>query len=427
MFFMYSIRITLSQYSVMLYRGLFVHCNTCNCSSKSHCNIGFGSDTWPDTAIFLCLWHVRRAWQKNCCYKISNHERRAAILKELGLMMYDRSAPEGPEGKDWAARRIQDLQKKYPEEEEFWEYMKTQWLDKVHMWVVGFRNLKYCGQDTNAAIEGYHGFSKSILKSERSRMTGRRVDWCITALTEDVLDHYWYKDLRKQKGFVDNKKMQDSIVSSILKARSIPDEDVTLPSTEHDFALVTSTDHRHLRYTVHNPGSEWGVCNCVWAQRGNMCKHHIKVVMIMHPEMAEGTIARYCGRLAGNANGGLQQLLTPRRVEHPPVSQATTPMSMSRPTPVRTSQVDLAETLRLQIILLHEEIGGDEVMMQHVIADLNQTLGRLRTIKAEIKLGTVHPMAGTPHFSPVKDGKGFKLGRFKDFLEKPKSSVARRL
>ena len=327
--------ITLGQKLVLLYLGKVVSSDSNYSNCDTDCDIDFGSVTWPNTKIFLCLWHVRRAWQKNCCYKISNQERRAAILKELGAIMYDRSAPEGPEGKDWAKERIEELRKKYPQEEEFWEYMENHWLDKVHMWVVGFRKLKYCGQDTNAAIEGYHGFSKSILKSERSRMTGRRVDWCITALTEDVLDHYWYKDLLKEKGFVFNKKIQDSVVNSILKARSIPDEDVTLPAMDEDVALVTSTDHRHLRYTVHNPGSEWGVCNCVWAQRGNLCKHHIKVVMMMHPEMAEGTIARFCGRLAGNVNGGLQQLLTPRRVEHVPVSQSTTPMSVHRATPAR--------------------------------------------------------------------------------------------
>ena len=190
--------------------------------------------------------------------------------------------------------------------------MKEYWVEKTHMWVVGFRNLHYYGQDTNAAIEGYHGFAKSILKSKRSKMTGRRVDRCITALTEDVLDHYWYKDLRKEKGFVDNKKMQDKVVDSILKARLIPDTDVTLPLKEGDTAMVTLTTHRHMRYTVYNLGCEWGVCNFVWAQRGNMCKHHIKVVMMMHPDIAEGTIARYCGRMAGNVNGGLQQLLTPR-------------------------------------------------------------------------------------------------------------------
>ena len=370
---------------------------------------------------------MRRAWQKNACYKIADLPRRAAILKELGLLMYDRTSPAGGESKSWAELKIDELEKKYPQESEFWEYMRMQWLDKVHMWVVGYRNLKYCGQDTNAAIEGYHGFTKSILRSERSRMTGRRVDWCITALTEDVVDHYWYKDLRKEKGFIDNKKLQDCVVDSILKARAIPDEDVTLPTEDGDTALVTSTSHRHLRYTVHNPGSEWGMCTCVWAQRGNMCKHHVKVVLMMHPEIAEGTIARYCGRLAGNINGGLRQLLTPQRVQPPPSAESDTPYSAVRPTPVKPVSQDIPATLSQLVITLGQEVAGDTVLMEHLVAEFNQTLGRIRRMKAEIKSGIVHPMEGTPVFSPVDDGQGFKLARRRDFLEKPRTHVVRRL
>ena len=284
--------------------------------------------------------------------------------------------------------------------------MKFQWLDKVYMWVVGFRNLSYCGQDTNAAIEDYHGFAKSILKSERSRMTSRRVDWCITALTEDVVDHYWYKDLRKEKGFVDNKKGQDIVVSSILRARKIPDKDVTLPENDGDTALVTSTEHRHLRYTIHNPGLEWAVCNCVWAQHGNMCKHHVKVVMMMNSDVAEGTIARFCGRLAGSVTGGLHQLLTPHKVQMPPTSESNTPFSAARPTSQRRKDEDPAETLRLQVIELHEEVDGDSVMIKHLIAELNRTLGRLRKLKAEIKYGSLHPLAESPVLQVVDDGQG---------------------
>ena len=44
------------------------------------------------------------------------------------------------------------------------------------MWIVGFRNLLYAGQDTNATIESYHSYMKFVLKAERSRMTGHRVD-----------------------------------------------------------------------------------------------------------------------------------------------------------------------------------------------------------------------------------------------------------
>jgi hypothetical protein len=76
--------------------------------------------TWPVIAVFLCLW------QKNSCYKIPNLARRATILKDLGMLMYDRSSPPGEEGKAWAQQRIEELAKKYPGEGDFWDYIKTQ-------------------------------------------------------------------------------------------------------------------------------------------------------------------------------------------------------------------------------------------------------------------------------------------------------------
>ena len=310
--------------------------------------------------------------------------------------------------------------------------MKEQWLEKAHMWVVGFRRLDNCSQDTNVVIERYHGFAKSILKSERSRMTGQRVDWCITALTEDVLDHYWYKDLRKEKGFVDNKKMHDTVVGSILKARKIPDIDVTLPDKDGDTALVTSTKHQHLRYAVHNPGSEWGVCNYVWAQRGNICKHHVKVVMMMHPDIAEWTIARYCGRMAGNVNGGLKQLLTPWRIPinwmedyGTPISQSSSVPVTPNHTPQRRYAPDVADALQMQVIQLHEEVGEDQFLMEHLLAEFNQTLGRLRRLKADRRAGIHNPLKEAAVFETVNDGIGFKLARNKDFLEHSGPLVAR--
>jgi len=44
------------------------------------------------------------------------------------------------------------------------------------MWVVGFRNLPYVGQDINATIENYHGTLKAQLKLRKSRLVGLRVD-----------------------------------------------------------------------------------------------------------------------------------------------------------------------------------------------------------------------------------------------------------
>lgn len=383
---------------------------------------------WPTVPIFLCLWHVRRAWQKHSCYKIKDAHTRAAILRDIGQMMYDRTSPSGPGSQTWAATRIDDLSRKYPMEVEFWEYMKVQWLKKVHMWVVGYRNLPYAGQDTNAAIEGYHGFLKSVLKSERTRMVGRRVDWSITTLTEEVHDHFWYKRLRKEMGFVDNKKMQDVVVSALVRARNIPDSDVSLDQFPGNYALVTSQSNRDTRYVVHNPGEEWAGCNCMWAQRGNICKHLVKVLLMIRPDIAEGTIARFCGRQAGNAQGGMGRVLLTVTEENTPCP-VPSPVSEPKQTPVKRNSAvpDVAESLRQLIVSLHDEVTGNPVLMEHLVADLNQVVGRIRALKVEIRHGTVHPMVASPVLRVVEDGRNFSLLRGKDFLERRRNSVVRSL
>lgn len=72
-------------------------------------------------------------------------------------------------------------------------------------WVVGNRNQCYVGQDTNTAIESYHGKLKTTLRQSKGRYHGRIVDWPIHQLLGSVLNHSWYMALRKQHGFVTNK------------------------------------------------------------------------------------------------------------------------------------------------------------------------------------------------------------------------------
>ena len=145
------------------------------------------------------------------------------------------------------------------------------------MWVVGYRELPYAGQDTNAAIEGYHSTLKEMLKSSKCRMLGRRVDWLIHELTGEVLTHFWYQCLRKHFGFVINKWQEYIVVGALLKARNIPDMNVTLSTEAGAPAIVRSCMKPHLLYTVFNPGSEWACCTCSQANRGYICKHKLKV------------------------------------------------------------------------------------------------------------------------------------------------------
>ncbi|KAG0597314.1 hypothetical protein M758_UG327600, partial [Ceratodon purpureus] len=207
--------------------------------------------------------------------------------------------------------------------------------------VVGYRNLPYAGQDTNAAIEGYHGFLK------------------------------------------------DFAVSAIVKARLIPDSDVSLNQSPGDCAL--------------NPGEEWAGCSCPWAARGNICKHLVKVLLMIRPDVAEGTIARFCGRQVGNVQGGMRHVLDPTMVK------------------------DVANTLRQLVVDLSQDVAGDPVLMDHLVAELNQVVGRIRSLKAEIRTGTVHPLVDSPVLQTVNDGRGFSLVRDMDFLERGGKRVSRRL
>jgi hypothetical protein len=84
--------------------------------------------------------------------------------------------------------------------------------------VVGLCNLPYVGQDTNIAIENYHGTLKAQLKSKKSRLVGHHVDWCIHELIRNVLTQYWYQSLHKNFGFMNNKCQQLFVVGALLGA-----------------------------------------------------------------------------------------------------------------------------------------------------------------------------------------------------------------
>jgi hypothetical protein len=98
------------------------------------------------------------------------------------------------------------------------------------MQVVGFQNLPYVGQDTNATIEKLPWDIEGLIEVGESRLIGHCVDWCIHELVKDVLTHYWYQNLRKIFRFMNNKHQQVFVVGALLGAWLILDTNVTLPS-----------------------------------------------------------------------------------------------------------------------------------------------------------------------------------------------------
>ncbi len=101
------------------------------------------------------------------------------------------------------------------------------------------------------------------------------------------------------------------MINVVFKARMIPNSCAMLPTIAFEVALVTSKKHPHKRYSVHNPEFEWVFYDCPCTQRGNICKHQVKVLQLLHPKLAEGTITHYCGALKGIVEGGLQHLFNP--------------------------------------------------------------------------------------------------------------------
>ena len=386
--------------------------------------IGGLQSVWPGVKVFLCLWHVRRAWLKQGVAKIKDPAIRAGVLKGLGQIMYDTNCPEGGEMGPWAIRQLKSLMDSFPVVSNFWDYFNKQWADKTPMWVVGHRNLPYAGQDTNAAIESYHSNLKATLRASKGRAHGRRLDWVIYELTGEILSHYWYQAMRKQHGFVPNLKQEQFVINAVLKAREIPDSAVTLPIADDGPALVTSKKNPSKFYSIYSPDCEWGCCDCMWALKRNICKHQIKVLMILHPSLAEGTITRYCGSLAGTSEGGRGNMLDP--VVHFPDNDANTGIVCPTPTAGRPSgsqrAIESGEDMEKQARNLAEEFVdaaiGDRFLLKHLVADLHVVRGKQQTLLAQIKHGLVEPSQADVHFRPNRDGNDMSLKRKRDFLQR---------
>ena len=386
--------------------------------------IGGLQSVWPGVKVFLCLWHVRRAWLKQAVAKIKDHAIRAAVLKGLGRIMYDTKCPQGDGMGPWAIRQLNALRDSFPIVSNFWSYFDKQWAVKTHMWVVGHRNLPYAGQDTNAAIESYHSNLKATLHASKGRAHGRRLDWVIYKLTGEILSHYWYQAMRKQHGLVPNLKQEQFVINALLKAREIPDSCVTLPIADDGPALVTSMNNASKLYSVYSPDCEWGCCDCLWALKGNICRHQIKVLMILHPELAEGTITRYCGSLACTCEGGRDNMLD--LVVHfledcedmGPSCTAATGQYGSNAKRISPCGEDIETSVRNLATKFMDAARGDTFLLKHLLADLHIVRGKQQTLLAQIKHGLVEPLQVELHFSPNVDGSNMSLKRRKGFLER---------
>jgi hypothetical protein len=66
---------------------------------------------WPQTKVFLCLWHIHRVWLKQAYIKIKDVATYATTLKSLGEIMYNTNCPDNQDMDAWAKCEVERMAK----------------------------------------------------------------------------------------------------------------------------------------------------------------------------------------------------------------------------------------------------------------------------------------------------------------------------
>ncbi len=74
---------------------------------------------WPNTKIFFCLWHVKKAWQKQACIKIKDVVVRVKVLKNMVRIMHDIAQPNGKTPLEFAKEKLIKLMEMIPDAQVF--------------------------------------------------------------------------------------------------------------------------------------------------------------------------------------------------------------------------------------------------------------------------------------------------------------------
>ncbi|KAM1601577.1 hypothetical protein EV1_025543 [Malus domestica] len=106
----------------------------------------------------------------------------------------------------------------------------------------------------------------------------KRVDWLIDKLGTKVHSYFWLDEYSEKNDSARNWK--DEWVSGLTswrKALKIPDCNIVIEGTR---AKVIEELDQENAYVVWNPGLQFGICNCCWAEMGNLCEHILKVINV---------------------------------------------------------------------------------------------------------------------------------------------------
>ncbi|KAJ9128781.1 hypothetical protein P3X46_034487 [Hevea brasiliensis] len=208
-------------------------------------------------SVLISFWRVRHAWQKNLVKRCSETEMRVQMFRQLGEAVDDICRGHGT--KDLFEAFMED----FIDGSDFMDYFKAVWHPRVGMWTTVLKTLPLASQETCAAMELYHNQLKVRLLNEKDPIVYQRADWLVDKLGTKVHSYFWL----------------DDGLTAWSKALKIPDLDVII---EGRCAKVTDQLDRDRVHVVWNPGSDFAICDCNWAEMGNICEHVFKVISMCY-------------------------------------------------------------------------------------------------------------------------------------------------
>ncbi|XP_030510240.1 uncharacterized protein LOC115724991 isoform X1 [Cannabis sativa] len=222
--------------------------------------------------VLISFWRVRHAWHKNLMQKCTENDIRVEIWRRLGQIVDVICQGQGTMG------LFEDLMEDFVDEADFMDYLRATWYPRLGKWIIALQTLPVSSQETTAAIEFYHNQLKVRLLNEKNSAVYQRTDWLVDKLNTKVHSYFWLDEYSGKDAFARYRK--EEWVSGLTywrKALKISDSDVVL---EGRSAKVTDQLDRDRVHVVWNPGSQFGICDCRWAEIGNMCEHMLKVIDI---------------------------------------------------------------------------------------------------------------------------------------------------
>ena len=108
------------------------------------------------------------------------------------------------------------------------------------IWAKLNRSFPHSNQDTNNAIESYHGYIEQRYLCEKNNACHRRVDWMFYVLLTMVELYCIHMQGLKEVGFMRPRKCEKQLNASKCRANQIPNEDcVSVDKSKNEYRVLS--------------------------------------------------------------------------------------------------------------------------------------------------------------------------------------------